>query len=113
MEHVSKLWHRVLRGASTISCEFRWIHPPDEGYASSEDIVSWCSMAVAPEIDDEGNLIRVFGAIVDISDRKHAEQEQKRRLEESVELRRQQENFIDMTSHEVYPPPDPPLVGQC
>ena len=59
-------------------------------------------MAVAPEMDDEGNLIRVFGAIVDISDRKRAEQEQKRRLEESVELRRQQENFIDMTSHEVF-----------
>ena len=60
-------------------------------------------MAVAPEMDDEGNLIRVFGAIVDISDRKRAEQEQKRRFEESVELRRQQENFIDMTSHEVPP----------
>jgi hypothetical protein len=58
-------------------------------------------MAVAPEMDDEGNLVRVFGAIVDISDRKRAEHEQKRRLEESVELRRQQENFIDMTSHEV------------
>ena len=59
-------------------------------------------MAVAPEMDDEGNLIRVFGAIVDISDRKRAEAEQRKRLEESVELRRQQENFIDMTSHEVY-----------
>jgi hypothetical protein len=58
-------------------------------------------MAVAPEIDDEGNLIRVFGAIVDISDRKRAEAEQRKRLEESMELRRQQENFIDMTSHEV------------
>lgn len=70
-------------------------------------------MAVAPEMDDEGNLIRVFGAIVDISDRKHAEQEQKRRLEESVELRRQQENFIDMTSHEVLPksPPCGSFVG--
>lgn len=59
-------------------------------------------MAVAPEMDDEGNLIRVFGAIVDISDRKRAEAEQRKRLEESMELRRQQENFIDMTSHEVY-----------
>jgi hypothetical protein len=103
VENISRLWYTVLRGPLSISCEFRWIHPPDEGYSSSEEIVSWCSMAVAPEMDDEGNLIRVFGAIVDISDRKRAEQEQKRRLEESVELRRQQENFIDMTSHEVLP----------
>jgi len=58
-------------------------------------------MALAPEMDDEGNVIRVFGAFVDISDRKRAEREQHQRLEEAVELRRQQENFIDMTSHEV------------
>jgi hypothetical protein len=58
-------------------------------------------MAVAHEMDDAGNLIRVFGAIVDISDRKRAEAEQRKRLEESVKLRQQQENFIDMTSHEV------------
>ena len=60
-------------------------------------------MAVAPEMDDAGNLIRVFGAIVDISDRKRAEAEQRKRLEESLKLRQEQENFIDMTSHEVYP----------
>jgi len=59
-------------------------------------------MAVAPEMDDAGNLIRVFGAIVDISDRKRAEAEQRKRLEESVKLRQEQENFIDMTSHEVH-----------
>jgi hypothetical protein len=99
---ISKLWHRVLQGAPRINCEFRWIHPPDEGYSSSEDIISWCSMAVAPEMDDAGNLIRVFGAIVDISDRKRAEAEQRKRLEESLKLRQEQENFIDMTSHEVY-----------
>lgn len=73
----------------------------DEGYASSEELVSWCSMAVAPEMDDDGSVIRVFGAIIDISDRKRAESEQRKRLDEALELRRQQENFIDMTSHEV------------
>ena len=58
-------------------------------------------MAVAPELDHEGNVIRVFGAISDISDRKRAESEQRQRLEEAVEHKRQQENFIDMVSHEV------------
>jgi hypothetical protein len=58
-------------------------------------------MAVAPEMDEEGNVIRVFGAISDISDRKRAESEQRQRLEEAVEHKRQQENFIDMVSHEV------------
>ena len=59
-------------------------------------------MAVAPEMDDDGNLMRVFGVIVDISDRKRAESEQRKRLDEAVELKRHQENFIDMVSHEVF-----------
>jgi len=101
ISEVSKLWHRVLRGAGQINCEFRWLHPSDEGYSSAEDLVTWCSMAVAPELDEGGNVIRVFGAIVDISERKRAEAEKQRQFEEAVELRRQQENFIDMTSHEV------------
>jgi hypothetical protein len=64
-------------------------------------------MDVAPELDEAGNVIRVFGAIVDISDRKRAEAEKQRQFEEAVELRRQQESFIDMTSHEVLYPAIP------
>lgn len=71
----------------------------------AEEDVTWCTMAAAPELDDEGNLVRVFGAIADISERKRVETIQRQRLEEANELRRQQENFIDMISHEVRTPP--------
>jgi hypothetical protein len=67
-------------------------------------------MAVAPEMDGEGNVVRIFGAFTDISDRKRAEREQHQRLEEAVELRRQQESFIDMTSHEVIGSPKQSLT---
>jgi hypothetical protein len=40
----------------------------------------------------------VFGSITNISQQKWAEDFQKRRMEEAIELKRQQENFIDMTS---------------
>lgn len=111
VSEVSKLWSQVLRGPLQIQCEFRWVTTAEDGH-SSEELIKWCSMAVAPEMDDEENVIRVFGAIVDVSDRKHAESEQRKRLDEALEMRRQQESFIDMTSHEVtpIPPLSPPAL---
>jgi hypothetical protein len=61
-------------------------------------------MTVNQETDqDDGTVRRAFGVIVDISDQKRSEREQETRLEEAVELKHQQENFIDMISHEVLP----------
>lgn len=52
----------------------------------------------------EGGLKSVFGSLTDISQQKWAEDFQKRRMEEAIELKRQQENFIDITSHEMRNP---------
>jgi signal transduction histidine kinase len=49
-------------------------------------------------------LKSVFGSITNISSQKWAEGFQKRKMEEAVELKRQQENFIDITSHEMRNP---------
>jgi PAS domain-containing protein len=43
----------------------------------------------------------IMGTMTDISQLKWAEAIQKTRVEEALESKRQQENFIDMTSHEV------------
>lgn len=43
----------------------------------------------------------IMGTMTDISQLKWAEAVQKTRIEEALESKRQQENFIDMTSHEV------------
>jgi signal transduction histidine kinase len=57
-----------------------------------------------PEKDESGQLKSVFGSITNISPQKWAEGFQKRKMEEAVELKRQQENFIDITSHEMRNP---------
>jgi signal transduction histidine kinase/AmiR/NasT family two-component response regulator len=46
----------------------------------------------------------VLGCLTDISRQKWAEGFQARRTEEAIELKRQQENFMDMTSHEARNP---------
>ena len=52
----------------------------------------------------EGSLKSVFGSITNISEQKWAEGFQKRKMEEAIERKRQQENFIDITSHEMRNP---------
>jgi signal transduction histidine kinase len=46
----------------------------------------------------------VLGCLTDISRQKWAEGFQARRTDEAIELKRQQENFMDMTSHEARNP---------
>ena len=55
-------------------------------------------MSAYPEKDGNGKLKSVFGSITNISQQKWAEGLKKRGMEEAIELKRQQENFIDMTS---------------
>lgn len=54
-----------------------------------------------PEYSDDGKLKGTLGCITDISSVKWAEKVQSARLSEAIEQKRQQENFLDVTSHEM------------
>lgn len=54
-----------------------------------------------PEYHDDGKLKGTLGCITDISSVKWAEKMQIARLSEAIEQKRQQENFLDVTSHEM------------
>lgn len=47
------------------------------------------------------NVLHSIGTLTDISHLKFAEGVQRLRIEQAIESKRQQENFIDMTSHEI------------
>ncbi|GAM86488.1 hypothetical protein ANO11243_045020 [Dothideomycetidae sp. 11243] len=64
----------------------------------------WVVSSTYPEIDNEGNISGWVGVLFDVSHLKWAERVQELRMEEAVEAKRQQENFIDMTSHEIRNP---------
>ncbi|CAI6337241.1 unnamed protein product [Periconia digitata] len=72
---------------------------------------TWVQMSSYPELDDEGNVASIMGTMFDISRFKWAESVQRQRIEEALEAKRQQENFIDMTSHELRNPLS--AVVQC
>lgn len=64
---------------------------------------TWVQFAAFPDIVENGAL-QITTTITDISDFKYSELLQRAKLEEAIESKRQQENFVDMTSHEIRNP---------
>ena len=52
------------------------------------------------EVNESGALTGIMGCITDISSWKWVDMIQSQRLSEALELKRQQDNFLDITSHE-------------
>ena len=61
-------------------------------------------MGTAREVDQEGRVTGLIGVLTDVTEKKGMEVFQQTRAEEAIELRRAQERFIDMTSHEMRNP---------
>jgi PAS domain S-box-containing protein len=69
-----------------------------------EEIEYWVMVSSQPEFAADGSLRSIMGSITDISHLKWAQGLQNRRLQEAEETRRQQNEFIDITSHEMRNP---------
>ncbi|KAK3616509.1 hypothetical protein LTR56_025915 [Elasticomyces elasticus] len=65
---------------------------------------AWVLASGYAELSDDGRVIAVAGTVTDISHLKWVESVQKQRTDEAIEAKRQQDNYIDMTSHEIRNP---------
>jgi PAS domain S-box-containing protein len=99
---IHEKWKRLVENATAINIEFRFKTPWQDRNGIKGD--TWVLFSAFPEKYEDGMLKSVFGSITNISSQKWAEGFQKRKMEEAVELKRQQENFIDITSHEMRNP---------
>ncbi|KAK4240869.1 hypothetical protein C8A03DRAFT_31037 [Achaetomium macrosporum] len=95
-------WRRLVEEKTAVTHEFRFKGSRELMDGHSVDV--WALMSAYPERDESGELKSIFGCLTDISQQKWAEDFQKQRRDEAVELKRQQENFIDITSHEMRNP---------
>ena len=96
------LWSDLVQNAVALNAEIRFKAPWIDQNGNKGD--TWVLASAFPEKDMDGKVKVIFGSITDISQQKWAEHFEKRRMEEAVELKRQQENFIDITSHEMRNP---------
>lgn len=100
--HITEVaWNKLVNEKTSIVQEFRFKAKRE---LAGHSIETWALMSAYPEKDEAGTVRAIFGCLTDISQQKWAEAFQKQRREEALELKRQQENFIDMTSHEMRNP---------
>jgi signal transduction histidine kinase len=102
--NVEKLWAEFLNSkGGTTSFAFR-ISRNNDISADGEDCSTWILAYAFSIVDEAGSLKSVFGSLTDITSQKLAENIQKRRMDDALESKRQQEAFIDVTSHEMRNP---------
>ncbi|EHY57185.1 hypothetical protein HRR83_002679 [Exophiala dermatitidis] len=99
---VWNMWTTIFEKRCAMSLEFRFKTPWRDKLGNTGP--TWVLTSASPERDDDGQLKRIFGSMTDISSQKFAENLQTRRMQEAVELKRQQERYIDTTSHEMRNP---------
>ncbi|CZR56710.1 uncharacterized protein PAC_06599 [Phialocephala subalpina] len=98
-------WQNLTVAKEEVSMELRlkkpWIRE-DSGGAVRD--AKWILFLALPSVDDDGNLTKVLGCTTDISGFKFAEHVQMLSRVQAEEAKRNQETFIDMTSHEMRNP---------
>jgi signal transduction histidine kinase/CheY-like chemotaxis protein len=105
-QYVRGLWTNLVENAvEVVNKEFCFKSQWHDKRGNRSD--TWVLFSAHPEKREDSSGVRlksVFGNITNISAQKWAQGVQERKMEEAVELKRQQENFIDITSHEMRNP---------
>ncbi|KAL2135582.1 hypothetical protein VTI74DRAFT_7858 [Chaetomium olivicolor] len=76
----------------------------DDGAGHKVVVPRWVQATLMPVRSTEGDIQSFTGCLSDVSLQKWQLDWEKERKEEAIESKRQQENFIDMTSHEMRNP---------
>ena len=106
-DRFSAAWRAVLEHKAPLTIEYRLKHPwVSFDKASGQEISGdrWLLANAFPDVDSDGKISSIQGWLTDISHRKFSEALLSQKLEDALESRRQTENFIDMTSHEMRNP---------
>ncbi|KAF5003849.1 hypothetical protein FDECE_9625 [Fusarium decemcellulare] len=97
---------KLVKSGRTETAEFRlrtpWITEDSSGNTSIAS--RWVLATFMPVKSSDGVIQSFTGCLSDVSIQKWQLDQEKLRKEEAIESKRQQENFIDMTSHEMRNP---------
>lgn len=100
-------WEKVTVQRVPVICEYRVLKEwRSIDKATGEELSgdTWLLATSFPEVEPDGRVSAILGWINDISPQKAAEKLLSQRLDDALETKRQSENFIDMTSHEMRNP---------
>jgi PAS domain S-box-containing protein len=103
---IKQYWDKIvnLEGPQTFEVQYKKPWTMNRG----GDLISldrtWVVASAYAEVSADGRLTGILGCVTDISSWKWVDQLAQQRLTEALELKRQQENFLDITSHEMRNP---------
>lgn len=104
---VADKWWNLSRDLNPTSFEIRLKRPwraTDNADESARLDCTWVLAAAYPVMAEDGSFTGVTGTLTDISSQKWSVALQTQRVNDMIESKRQQENFVDMTSHEMRNP---------
>ena len=102
-------WGKMVREGKPVHFEFRFKKSisetmKDQSAAAKQLPFTWILGSVYPDVTADGTFLSITGTLTVISEQKIAEAESDRRANDALNSKRQQENFVDMTSHEIRNP---------
>ncbi|KAK3645866.1 hypothetical protein LTR22_014532 [Elasticomyces elasticus] len=107
LDRFIEAWTTILQKKTPVTIEYRlkklWKSVDDK---TGQDLEgeTWLLANAFPDLGADGEVVAVMGWLTDVSHRKMSERLQAQRLKDALENKRQTENFIDMTSHEMRNP---------
>ncbi len=104
LESIRCAWAQMHDARTSWSGELLLKSHHASGTQSQENLEHWVLFTAHVETRKDGLLKSVMGSITDISHLKWAQNLQMRQLEEAEEMRKRQNEFIDITSHEIRNP---------
>ncbi|KAB8292244.1 hypothetical protein EYC80_007986 [Monilinia laxa] len=107
-ERLTRAWAEVVEEKKARTLHTRidkpWKAPELNIDGEEQWTESHMMLAIYPDLDNEGNVSTIMSCITDISELKWSENQLRARMEQALEMKKQQERFIDMTSHEMRNP---------
>ena len=88
----------------TVELRFKTPWTTDDGSGGRIVAPRWVEVSFLPVRDADGRVQSITGCLTDISLRRWQLERERQVKEEAIESKRQQENFVDITSHEIRNP---------
>lgn len=101
IDEIKQVWEAVLKRPCTSEIQFKQPWTPNKSDSGEALDRTWALATAYPDISEDGQVRGIIGCVMNTSPAKWAEQLQAKKLSEALELKRQQENFLDITSHEM------------
>jgi hypothetical protein len=103
LDPVMSSWNKVISEKKSITIQTRmrrpWKAPDLDRHGKVQTAETHILLAMYPDLDANGDITTIMSCITDISGLKWSEFQLRARMDQAIEMKKQQERFIDMTSY--------------